>query len=234
MRYTILAAVVILAIYTIGCDTDRVEPDFERLGSAYFPLKVGQYNIYAVQNIDYKVTGEVINANFERKSSVVDSFINQAGSVSYILYDYTRQTESDIWQFEKAYSARKDGNQAVVTDNNTSFIKLSFPVANGRTWNGNALNTLDSNLYVIDSVGFRYITPAEDTLKNTLTVIQADNQDFTVELDRRYELYALNIGLAYKEEVSLEYCTDTDCLGQQQIEEGYEYRQYLIEYGNNE
>ncbi|UII31132.1 hypothetical protein LVD17_22835 [Fulvivirga ulvae] len=226
---SLLLVSLLLAFW--ACDTDEVEPDEERLGAAFFPLKVGLYNIYDVENIDYKITGEVLTSNFQRKAEVVDSFSNQAGTISYIVHYSTRETENDSWEFSTAWTARKDGNQAILIEENIPYIKISFPVENGKIWNGNALNALDSNLYEMDSLYSRYITPAQDTIKSTLTVIQGDNQDFTVELDRRFEIYGLNIGLVYKEDISLQYCTDTDCLGQQQIESGHEYRQYLIDYG---
>lgn len=223
---------IALLIMFWACNTDEVEPDTERLGANFFPLTVGLYNIYEVENIDYKITGEVVTTNFQRKAAVVDSFKNQAGSISYIVHYSERETASDPWEFLTAWTARKDGNQAVLVEENVPFIKISFPIEDGKIWNGNALNALDSNLYEMDSLFSRYITPAQDTIASTLTVIQGDNQDFTVELDRRFEIYGLNIGLVYKEDISLEYCTDTDCLGQQQIESGHEYRQYLIDYGS--
>ena len=216
-----------------ACDTDEVEPDEERLGSDFFPLTIGSYNVYSVEQIDYKITGEVETRNFERKVEVIDSFRNQAGTLSYRIHYFERISEADPWEFSTAWQARKDGNQAVLIEENVPYIKISFPIEDGKIWNGNALNALDTNLYVMDSLFTEYITPAQDTIASTLTVIQGDNQDFTVELDRRFEIYGLNTGLVYKEDIALQYCTDTDCLGQQEIEAGHEYRQYLIESGNN-
>ena len=62
-------------------------------------------------------------------------------------------------------------------------------------------------------------------------MIQEDNDDFTVNLIRRFEIYGQDIGLVYKEEIDLRYCTEQECIGQQIIESGQELRQSLLEYG---
>ncbi|MBL6448833.1 hypothetical protein JMN32_21150 [Fulvivirga sp. 29W222] len=232
MNRTFSLLLVVLLMIFWACDTDTIEPDEERLGTTFFPLSVGSYSIYEVENIDYKITGEVITSHFQRKVAVVDSFENQAGTISYIVHYSQRDTEADPWEFSTAWTARKDGNQVVLIEDNIPYIKISFPIETGKTWNGNALNSLDSIEYKMDSLYSEYITPAQDTIENTLTVIQENDEDFVVDLNRKYEIYGLNIGLVYKEDVFLQFCTDTDCLGQQQIEVGHEYRQYLTVYGS--
>ena len=78
-----------------------------------------------------------------------------------------------------------------------------------------------------------YITPEQDTIPNTLTVIQEDNQDFIVSLDQRREIYAQGVGLVMKEVILLNYCTNPDCIGQQIVESGRKLTQYLLEYERN-
>lgn len=222
-----------MLVAAVACDSELVEPDETRLGADFFPLEVGHYSVFQVENTDYKITGEVVESSWQEKAEVVESFVNQGGSPTYIIYYSRRNSASDSWEFSHAWTARKDGNQAVLVEENVPFLKISFPVEEGRTWDGNALNNLEKDEYVLDSLFSTYITPAEDTIANTMTVIQGDNQDYTVELDLRYEIYALHTGLVYKEDVILTYCTDTDCLGQQKVESGHEYRKYLLETGNN-
>ena len=83
----------------------------------------------------------------------------------------------------------------------------------------------------MDSIFSTYVTPAGENIPETVTVVQEDNQDFTVNLVRRFEIYGRHIGVVYKEEIDLSYCTDEDCIGQQVIESGSELRQSLVEYG---
>lgn len=221
----------LITFVVIACNTETVEPDETRLGADFYPLQVGNYSIFEVENIDYKITGEVVASSFQLKTQVIDSFVNQTGTLSYEIHYYKRQSPSESWKFLHAWTARRNGNQAILVEDNIPFLKLSFPVSENKIWDGNVLNTLPQDDYEMDSLLSRYITPAQDTIENTLTVIQGNNEDFTVELDRRYEIYGLHKGLVYKEDILLQYCTTTDCLGQEKVESGHEYRQYLLETG---
>ncbi|ELR72553.1 hypothetical protein C900_01227 [Fulvivirga imtechensis AK7] len=225
-------ALVVTLCWT-ACTSEEVEPDETRLGADFYPLEVGNYSIFQVENTDYKVTGEVVTSTYQLKTEVVDSFLNQTGNISYIIHYFKRQSASEDWQLNHAWTARKNANQVVLIEENVPFVKLSFPIKDDKVWDGNILNSLPRDDYQMDSLFSQYITPGQDTIANTLTIIQGDNQDFMVELDRRYEIYGLHLGLVYKEDIKLQYCTNTDCLGQQQVETGHEYRQYLIESGTN-
>ena len=69
------------------------------------------------------------------------------------------------------------------------------------------------------------------TFDNTITVEQEDNEDAIVFRDERKEVYALHLGLVYKELIQLNYCTDDVCLGQQRIDQGIEIRMVIKDYG---
>ncbi len=64
----------------------------------------------------------------------------------------------------------------------------------------------------------------------TLTVEQSDNQDFFVYQDKRLEVYAISVGLIYKETTQLTYFQDP-CYGQQKVKTGIVYSQTLKNYG---
>lgn len=224
-----LLRILILFVITTACDTDTVVPDEERVGYDFYPLKVGSYNVYQVENIEYEVTGEVLVSSYQLKTAVVDSFRNQAGTISYVIHYSERSSVDEPWQFTKAWTARKDNRQVTLVEENIPFLKLSFPIKAGKVWDGNAFNVLERDNYQMDSsLNATFITSAQDTIAHTLTVIQEDNQDFISQQDRRVEVYARNIGLVYREDIMLNYCTDNSCLGQQVVESGHEYRQFLI------
>lgn len=232
MHRSILLLLMLVQI-TTACDTKEVPPDPERVGYNFFPLALGLYSIYQVENVEYRNTGEEVTSTYALKAAVVDSFTNLSGTTSYIIHYFRRAADTDPWQFTRAWTARKNRTQAVVTEENVPFLKLSFPVKTGQDWDGNVLNSSNPDIYHIDSLSGRYITPAQDTIiGENLTVVQEDNQDYISQLDKRFEIYARDIGLIYKEDVQLNYCTDPDCLGQEVVESGWEYRQYLVEYGS--
>ncbi|MBL3657305.1 hypothetical protein [Fulvivirga sediminis] len=223
----------LIFIVFAACRSEDADPDNSRLGLDFYPIEVGTFQVYQVDRIDYRITGEIERSSYELKVEVVDSFYNQTGTLTYITHQSKRSDKNTDWQFSTAWPVRITPYQIVQTEDNIPYIKLSLPIENGKEWDGNASNTYEEDIYKMDSINSLYITPLSDTINSTLTVIQSDNQDFTVQQDRRYEIYARSIGLVYKEDISLQYCTDPKCIGQQQVIEGKEYRQYLIDYGKN-
>ncbi len=214
----------------MACSESTIEPDFQRTGEEYFPLQVGRYSIYNVESIEFDILGTVDTAVFQLKSEVVDSFASQSGDITYIIHRHTRNTASDPWEFQRAWSAYLNSNQAVLIEENIPFLKITFPIENERQWDGNKLNTLEQDDYLLDSLGATYVTP-NDTIDNTLTIIQSDNQDFIIQQDKRVEIYGLDIGLVYKQSLLLNYCADPDCIGLEEVESGFSYKQELVEHG---
>lgn len=224
----------ILFIVAIGsCNNEDPVPDLSRVGFQFFPLQVGQVSTYAVEEINYFITGEVEMNSFELKVEVVDSFTNQAGELTYVINRLQRPTERDEFTFQEAWSARITDNNVIESEGATPFVRISFPLEAGKEWDGNAFNALEEDTYEMDSLFSTYITSAQDTIQSTLTVIRGDNEDFVLELDRRFDIYGEDIGLVYQEEVRLAFCTEPECIGQQIIESGREYRQTLISHVKN-
>ena len=214
-----------------SCDNDSgVEPAFGT-GHDFFPLDPELVRIYQVEEISFFPSLDT--AQFQLRMQVVDSFQNQAGGFTYIQHLSTRSTASDHWQFLTAWSARLEENRAIQTEENVSFVKLFFPIEENREWDGNAFNVSDGDTYQMIDLFSSYVTPKQDTIPNTLTVLQEDNQDFIVSLDQRKEIYAQDIGLVFKEVVLLNYCTNPNCIGQQIVESGRKLTQYLLEYEDN-
>jgi hypothetical protein len=211
-----------------GCDQeDSLKLDS---GAAYFPLKKGVYQVYGVNEVHYSATAQPEEFVYELRSEVIDSFPSTAGDYTYVIERSTRLSAAQPWQVAETWSARKDKSQVVVSEGNTSFVKISFPVRAETRWNGNALNTLGEDVYEVK----RPAQPWELgglTFGKTVTIEQESNADKIVYNDQRVEVYASNVGLIYKEITQLNYCTDDHCLGQQRIDEGFEMKMAIKEYG---
>lgn len=216
-----------------SCNSDEPIPDTSRIGFQFFPLQVGQSSIYEVEEINYLITGVVETNFFQLKVDVVDSFINQTGELNYVIHRFRKQGNDTDFSFTEAWSARVTDNNVVESEGSIPFIRISFPLEAGKEWDGNAPNAMEQDIYRMDSLFSKYITSNKDTIPSTLTVIKGDNQDFIVELDRRFDIYGADIGLVYQEDIRLMYCTEADCIGQQIISSGREYRQTLISHVKN-
>jgi hypothetical protein len=220
-----------LAFFTLlaGCGTE--EGLLYDTDAAYFPLKKGYYQIYTVQDIRYSGI-QVQELNYELMTVVTDSFRSADGQDTYVIHRSHRSAEGDPWEILDTWSARKARSEVIVSEGNTPFIKLKFPVAENTRWNGNAFNTLGEDEYEIAEAGelkeFNGMI-----FDQTITVEQEHNEDFVVYRDERREVYAPGVGLVYKESLQFNYCTEDHCLGQQKINEGIEMRMAIKEYGGH-
>lgn len=208
----------------------------------YFPIEVGNYFVYDVEETKYSPIDGQEDFLYQSKILVTDSFQNNTGGITYVIQRANKKVGESQFEYQETWSVRIEPAQVVVSEGNTSFVKLAFPLSAGRKWNGNALNTLGGeescgdgatfscDIYEIGDIGFQFDLNG-DLLNETVEVIQNNNTDLIVKQDVRKEVYVRNIGLVYKESTILEYCTVGACIGQQQIEQGLILRQTLNNYG---
>ena len=226
---------IIFAFFSIvllwfACNTRELLPDPTRVGFDFFPLQVGDFRVYQVEEITKSVLFGYDTARFQLKESLVDSFPGQGGDIIYLLHRSKRLTEIDTWKLDSVWTARRNQSQAVTVESNVPFIKLVFPIDENKIWDGNKLNSADNDAYEMRNLFASFDTGLE-VIEETLTVIQNEKLDSIDILDYRKEVYGLNIGLIYKTSSLLEFCDDDDCLGQKLIEQGRILKQTIIEYG---
>ncbi len=225
-----------------GCKT--IEEPVPDLGLDYFPLKVGAYQVYSVD--ETKITQSVEQKFiYELKFQVIDSMLNQEGGYTYIIQRQKRDNASLPWINLDSWTARIANRKAIVNEGNTSLVKITFPPQNGLEWDGNSFNTLGGeqncgenkdqpcDIYRLENVGIEFSVQGGMAIAETVTVIQNENTDLIVKQDVRSEVYAKGVGLIFKESIVLEYCTKSSCLGQQKVDKGFRYKQVLKEYGSD-
>ena len=219
-----------------GCESEYLTPGSERSGTDFFPIEVGQYRTYTVEEITFSFLEVPDTTRFFLKEVVADSFLNQANVPTYRLERFTRADENMNWHLDSVWTATKDTRRVVVTENNVPFIKLIFPLRTDLQWDGNALNSRLEDIYELqptsDELRHEIESPLDSLLNNSITVLQESSQDTTLAKIDVLETYAENTGLFYKKTIRLQYCnTDTACIGQGIIEAGRKFKQTLIEHG---
>src|SRR5262249_6506345 len=116
-----------------------------------------------------------------------------------MLHRFTRPDASSAWTATTTWSARKDKFQAVQQEGNTPFVILSFPLSEGKSWNGNALNNLggkdqcatggvNCDNYTVSDLGKRFEF-ASLFYDNTVTIIENNDADPIVGKDIRKDVY---------------------------------------------
>lgn len=218
----------ILATVLTGCElpeamvTDR--------GEAYFPLHIGMYWVYAVDETRYTVSDPPASIQYELRVEVTDSFSNDNGTVTWVLARSTRDSPDGVWAAAGTWSVIRNEHEVIVREGNTPFVRLAFPLFAGASWDGNRFNTLGNDEYEVSDFNVQ-ATVRDKSFENALSIWQENNGDVIVFLDQRHEMYARDVGLIKKEFRQLHFCTDDACRGQQKVEEGLEYTQELIDHG---
>lgn len=220
----------LVVLLAAACDSEDRKP--ADIGKDYIPSAVGTYQIYAVDEIQYSSIGGMTELHYQLMTEVVDSFPATDGTYTYVIYRSTRHTENDPWTYLDTWSMRITDSEAVVSEANTSYVKLTFPATTGRNWNGNKFNNGAEDRYDLAQAGAPF-TVGDQVFDRAVVVDQEDNRDFIVYQDKRSEVFAYGVGLVYKSTTQLNYCDKPECLGLQQVESGVVLTQSIVSYGRH-
>lgn len=219
----------LFVLISLGCSESIIIPETAESDLNFFPVQTGQYRIYDVDEVIFTVLSSD-TSHYELKESVVDSFLNTANSISYVVNRETRLTSSEPWSLDSVWTARISNTQAVLVENNVNIIKLVFPIEQGLSWNGNELNSRNEkqftyDLNVPDTILF------ENKFSNNLKVVQSDIPENLINRDERFEIYEKGVGLVIKSTITIEFC-QMDCPETKSIESGRIFKATLKEYGS--
>lgn len=223
----------------VTCQSREVLPKFT--GQEYVPLIVGTYWEYEVTTTTISPVGGQVNELSDLRVEVAE-LQEEDGTKRYVLHRYTRPQGSATYVSDETWSVQVDEFMYLQQEGNIPYLRLQFPTTEGKAWNGNAYNTQggtdncgDGNfvcdMYQATLVGKPFELPGVFTYDDTLTILENDDDDPIIGKDLRRAVYARNIGLVYREEIHLEYCTVGSCIGQQVVENGFIERQTLVTYG---
>ncbi len=210
----------------------------------YFPLRVGYQWIYDVEEIttlrNLCADDGVTTTTYELKVEIISSAVNAEGGTTYT-FQRSKRSGSAPWTPLATWTAQRKGTQLVANEANIVFVKLVFPVSDGLSWNGNQYNTqlqlnkVNVDTYAMASVHQPYAVSANLSFPKTVTVIQNAEENNITRRDSRKEVYALGVGLAFKESIELEYFIDSNppnnvCLAQKRVKKGSTWKQTLKEF----
>ncbi len=212
-RWILAGVLCTLVFFYTACER-TAEPDMDRVGWEYYPLKLGQYRTYDVYRINYNFAVENDTLAYELKELVADYYLDQEQDTVFVLHRLQRSAAGAQWQLDSAYLVQRTPKWLNQTINNRPQLQLVFPVAEGRTWNSNMLNAAPADSFHMEAVGKPFET-THQLYDNTLKVVQENIVNTIVVTDQREEVYAYGVGLVYKFTNYLAYCNTPNCSGEE-------------------
>jgi len=189
--------------------------------SDYLNVAKGKFIVYKLDStvtINFGTSFKTVS--YTIKDSVVDAFLDNAGRETFKIFRYQLNTTNGVWVPINTFTLNNLGSKIEYVENNLRYTKLVSPVVNGKEWQGNSFisvspfkpdNFFNSWTYRYKDVGTSKTFGAL-SFPNTVTVEQFDsttnlpfyNKAFWT-YDKGYEVYAKNVGLVYKDIMSIEY-----------------------------
>ena len=231
MKYALLIGSI---FFILACteDPDGTEP--ATLDTTHFPLSIGNYRDYSVTERIHFTSMDIETRFYEIREEVSGEFENLQGGKSYELKRYSRTGSNEPWTLDSLWISRIDRNplvRSVQVENNVPFIKLVFPIAVGKTWDGNALNNRPAETYEITDIFDTYNPQGSLSFPSGVKVLQQEDDDELTIRDIRYEVYSPNIGMVHRYNETLKYCSRPECLGQKIVDSGRFIEMRLIAHG---
>ena len=213
----------VLAVVFTGCKKDeKITVD---AGYDYFPLKTGHTIIYDVDSIVYDDFFQPVRIDtfrFQVKEVVESVFVDGQGREAWRLERYKKSSDTTDFVIQQVWTAVRTATTAEKVEENYRYIKLTFPVKENKSWDGNSYNNLAYQEYKYSGIN----EPAQinnQYFEETVRVIQGDDENL-IEKYYAEERYARNVGMVYKE------ITDVKKAVTQQITSGLIYTMRINSY----
>lgn len=189
----------------------------------YYPLHLNQVKEFFVTNIVHNSFGKDTTTYF-LKEIITDYNINMEGDTVYRVERYWKVDSSLSYEIKDVWTSKKNLSAGYLNEENITYTKLIFPLSLNIYWNGNAFNNLGYQEYSIESLNIPFQLN-NVIFDSSLTVIQNYKSNL-LEFENSKEIYAIGIGLIYKEDVQVEINSGNIS----DINQGYEYYQEIINY----
>lgn len=208
---------LLISVGLISCKKETEDLSEISKGNKFYPTEIGKYIIYNYDSTYYNdLLQTVYHEVGQVRYYVADTFRDDAGRLSYTINIQRRKNDTDPFVPNDVIYVTPTADHVEMEQKNIKFIKMTFPVSNGKSWNGNAMIPLnDADYEEFDNDKWKYsyanfnteFDPGNNLYEHTVTVNQIDDALNDPDVDsnayayRNYsqEIYAYNVGLVYKE-----------------------------------
>lgn len=215
----ILLPFLLISVGLVSCKKEKTDLSEISQGHKFFPTEIGKYIIYNYDSTYYDDLHETeIPKLGQVRYYVADTFLDASGRLSYVVNVQKRENDTDPFVPNDVIYVTPSDGQVEYKQKNLTFLKMVFPVSNGRTWNGNAMIPLgDEDYKEFDNDQWKYtyadfdteFDPGNNLYEHTVSVNEIDyslndpDADPNAYAERNYskEIYAYNVGMVYRERI---------------------------------
>ncbi len=160
-------------------------------GYNYYYMVPNKSYVYLVDSISYNDNTNTIDTfKYQLKYSIDTS--NVVAPNTYRIMRFARLNDTALWQEKESYFIINNNSNIELIEDGIHYIKLIFPVADGKKWNANVTNNFYPQWYQYKNIAKPYFV--NDSLySNTITVFFTDNN--AIEELEKTSVYAKNVGL---------------------------------------
>ena len=190
-----------LIILSVSCKKDNVEVYNAELLKDYMPIQLGQSNwIYQVKEIRFNSFTKSIDSSYYQVWESFDTFfIDKLDRSVARFYKYERSNDSANWVFDKSIYKVVSKDYLEVVENNTRYIKLSFPASVDAIWDENERNNNGQSLLYYASI----FKPFESLYFSAQKTLEVESDEIKNSFEERFlkAVYGKGIGLMYTKQV---------------------------------
>jgi len=198
-KLKIISLCIIASLASVACNKENEIPaDVEFANDKqYFPLQTGKALVYKVTEINIDKLSDYYDTSVYYLRERTDiPFVDNEGDTAYRIERFKSQTIGN-WEISDAWEAKLTTYTAEKVEENQRFIKIKFPLAINKYWDGNLKNDLEEKNSTITSLSAKY-TNGNINLDSCLSITR-DSSISLISKVYDVETYAKNIGLVYKE-----------------------------------
>ncbi|NLA24703.1 MAG: hypothetical protein GX879_07030 [Bacteroidales bacterium] len=228
-KYIILALIVLGLL--ASCNIDDNTTDFNtNYDENYFPLKIGLTKTYEISEITIdKPINLYDTVQYILQEQIIEDYIDNSGNQSFIIERSIYNNNSDKFEVLNRYTVQLYDNIAFSVEDNIRFVKLRFPMYNGKKWNTNMFNIFEESTSEIERLNMSFEIN-NTVFDSTLIVVQQADSSL-IHKNYSREIYSKNIGLILKQKTNIESQEVIPNISvDQRISTGTIFEQKLISY----
>lgn len=178
-----------------------------------------------IQHRDYAFLEKGLKVTYQLDSIVYNNFNNTIDTTSYRVIHLFKKKLTDSGDVEQylikrkmfkpngkllraaLYKSRLTANEYQVFINNKRDLRLKFPLSADASWDGNAYNNQDSQIYKVKAI-HEPATVHGNSYDSTLLVQEAFEENL-IRLNAERTRYAKDVGRIYQEKINLRFRGDS-------------------------